>query len=282
MVPEPLRGRAFAKMHGLGNDFVVLDGVRVPVALDAAQAEWLADRRWGVGCDQVLLVESADAARADFRMRIFNSDGTEVEQCGNGARCVARWLSDTRLVSTDRLTLETAGGLVRTELVGSDRVSVDMGEPDFRPEVIPFDAPAPAEGYPLAVAGEHHDIGAVSIGNPHAVLRYPDADQAPLRRLGPMIEHHARFPRGANVGFMAIQARDTIRLRVWERGAGETAACGTAACAAVVVGRRCGLLDAGVTVRLDGGELVIDWAGPDNPLWMTGPTALVFHGTLAP
>jgi len=280
MVPEALRGRSFAKMHGLGNDFVVLDGLGAPLLLDAGQARWLADRRRGIGCDQVLLVDPADAAGADFRMRIFNSDGTEVEQCGNGARCVARWLSDAGLASADRLTLETAGGLVRTGLVGGDRVSVDMGEPEFRPEAIPFDAPAAAEGYPLAVAGEHHEIGAVSIGNPHAVLRYPDAEQAPLRRLGPMIEHHGRFPRGANVGFMAIQSRDTIRLRVWERGAGETAACGTAACAAVAVGRRCGLLDARVTVHLDGGELVIDWTGPDNPLWMTGPTALVFHGTL--
>lgn len=282
MVPEALRGRSFAKMHGLGNDFVILDGVRAPLALDSGEARWLADRRRGVGCDQVLMVEASDDTRADFRFRIFNSDGTEVEQCGNGARCVARWLRDVELTRSERLTLATAGGLVRTAPAGGDRVSVDMGEPDFRPAAIPFDAPAPAESYPLEVAGEHQAIGAVSIGNPHAVLRYPDAEQAPLQRLGPMIERHGRFPRGANVGFMSIASRDAIRLRVWERGAGETAACGTAACAAVAVGRRCGALDASVTVHLDGGALVIDWTGPDNPLWLTGPTALVFHGTLAP
>jgi diaminopimelate epimerase len=282
MPADALRGQPFTKMHGLGNDFVVLDGVGNAVALDSAAARGLADRRRGVGCDQVLVVEPASDAGADFAMRVFNSDGSEVEHCGNGARCVARWLRDTGLATGDRVTLSTAGTTLTTRLHANRRVSIAMGEPDFSPAAIPLEADAAADSHDIVVAGEPHAVGAVSMGNPHAVLRYPDADAAPLQRLGPLIEHHGRFPSGANVGFMTVRDRGGVRLRVWERGAGETAACGTAACAAVAVGRRCGLLDERVTVALDGGELVIEWAGPDNPLWMTGPTATVFHGTIAP
>ena len=268
-------------MHGLGNDFVVVDGVAAPVRLDAALVRHIADRHRGVGCDQLLLVEPAGDPSADFAYRVFNADGGEVEQCGNGARCVARFLREHGLTGRDALTLATAGGPVRTELLADGRVAVDMGAPRFAPPEIPFVADAEAEAYTLAVDDATCSIGAVSMGNPHAVLRCADVDAAPVAELGPRIEQHPRFPRRANVGFMQLVDRARVRLRVWERGVGETAACGTGACAAAAVGRRRGLVDERVTVELAGGELVIEWAGGDNPLWMTGPAETVFHGTLA-
>jgi|AntRauTorcE11898_2_1112593.scaffolds.fasta_scaffold02061_2 diaminopimelate epimerase len=270
----------FTKMHGLGNDFVVLDGVSAAVRVDTALLRFLGDRHRGVGCDQILLVEPAGEA-GDFTYRIFNGDGGEVEQCGNGARCVARFVRDRGLSDADRITFSTLGGLIHTRFLADGRVAVDMGVPRFEPADIPFEAPARAETYPLDAGGETHEIGAASMGNPHAVLRVDDLVAAPVRELGPVIEHHERFPRRANVGFMRVIDRERIALRVWERGAGETAACGTGACAAVAVGRLRGWLDERVVVALPGGELVIDWAGADNPLWMTGTAETAFHGEIA-
>ena len=271
---------AFTKMHGLGNDFVVLDGVTAPLALDTATVRHIADRHRGVGCDQLLLIEPPTGT-GDFRYRIFNADGGEVEQCGNGARCVARFVHQRGLTAAERLTFETLGGLIHTRVLDDGRVTVDMGVPRFEPDAIPFEAPARAEHYALEAAGETWDISAVSMGNPHAVLRVADVASAPVTIAGPAIEHHPRFPRRANVGFMQVDAPDRVRLRVWERGAGETDACGTGACAAVAVGRQRGWLGDRVTVSLPGGELVIDWAGGDNPLLMTGPAETAFHGTMA-
>lgn len=270
---------AFTKMHGLGNDFVVIDGVRQSPALDGETVRRIADRRRGVGCDQLLVVEPARDG-ADFGYRIYNADGGEVEQCGNGARCVARFVRERGLSDADRLTFATRGGPIRAELLADGRVAVDMGVPRFEPAAIPFAAEAMADAYTLVVDGEAHPIGAVSMGNPHAVLEVEDVETAPVTGLGPRIEHHPRFPHRANVGFAQYLGRDRLRLRVWERGAGETAACGTGACAAVAVGRRRNRLDDSVVVVLNGGELVIDWAGGDNPLWMTGTATTVFEGTL--
>lgn len=270
----------FTKMHGLGNDFVVIDGVSGCVWLDPETLFLLADRHRGVGCDQVLLIEPAQG-EGDFRYRIFNADGAEVEQCGNGARCVARFVRDRGLTDADRISFETLGGMIHTQVLSDDRVAVDMGVPRFEPEEIPFDAAERADCYPLKAGGTTWEIGAVSMGNPHAVLCVDDVARAPVTELGPVIEQHPRFPRRTNVGFMQLVDPTRIALRVWERGVGETAACGTGACGAVAVGRRRGWLDASVTVALPGGELVIDWAGADNPLWMTGAAETTFYGTLA-
>ena len=270
----------FTKMHGLGNDFVLLDGVSAAVRVDTALLRFLGDRHRGVGCDQILLVEPAGEA-GDFTYRIFNGDGGEVEQCGNGARCVARFVRDRGLSGADRITFSTLGAVIHTRLLADGRVAVDMGVPRFEPADIPFEAPARAETYTIDAGGETHEIGAVSMGNPHAVLRVDDLVTAPVRELGPVIEHYEGFPRRANVGFMRVIDRKRIALRVWERGAGETAACGTGACGAVAVGRLRGWLDERVTVALPGGELVIDWAGADNQLWMTGAAETAFHGEIA-
>ena len=273
-------GLEFTKMHGLGNDFVVIDGVSTPRRLDTECLRFLGDRHRGVGCDQILLVEAAQGP-GDLSYRIFNADGREVEQCGNGARCVARFVRDRGLAGSDRMTLSTLGGLIHTQLLGDGRVAVDMGIPRFEPAEIPFEARDQAASYALEVDGVTYEIGAVSMGNPHAVLCVERVETAPVAQLGPAIERHPRFPNNANVGFMQIANRGHIRLRVWERGAGETAACGTGACAAVALGRHRHWLDESVTVALPGGELVITWAGADNPLWMTGPAETAFHGTLA-
>ncbi|MDX1610038.1 MAG: diaminopimelate epimerase [Halofilum sp. (in: g-proteobacteria)] len=271
-------GFAFTKMHGLGNDFVVIDATGEPPTLDAERVRRIADRRLGIGCDQLLLVEPARDG-ADFGYRVFNADGGEVEQCGNGARCVARFVREHGLSAEPRLVFATAGGPIRTELLDDGRVAVDMGVPRFDPAAVPFLAEAEADEYLLAVEDDEYRIGVVSIGNPHAVLRVDDAESAPVTELGPRIEQHERFPRRANVGFLQIDDRDRVRLRVWERGVGETAACGTGACAAVAFGRRLGRLDARVTVSLNGGPLVIEWGGGDNPLWMTGPATTVYEGS---
>jgi diaminopimelate epimerase len=267
----------FTKMQGLGNDFVVLDGIRQKLALSPAQIRALADRRFGVGCDQVLLVE-APAGDADFRYRIFNADGGEVEQCGNGARCFVVYVRDHGLTAKREIRVETAGGVIVPRLEPDGQVTVDMGVPRFRAEEVPFTGGQGAIDEPLEVAGDVLRVSVLSMGNPHAVQVVADVDAAPVTTQGPRIEHHPRFPRRVNAGYMAIVDRATIRLRVWERGAGETPACGTGACAAVVAGIRRGLLDSPVRVITRGGELAIRWDGDGRPVMMTGPAATVFEG----
>ncbi len=267
----------FTKMQGLGNDFVVLDGVRQHVELSSAQLRLLADRRFGVGCDQVLLVEKA-TGDADFRYRIFNADGGEVEQCGNGARCFVLFVRDQGLTDKDPLRVETAGGLIVPRLEDDGQVTVDMGMPRFAPDDVPFDGGEGAVDEWIDVDGTPVRVSVLSMGNPHAVQVVADVDAAPVATQGPRIEHHPRFPQRVNAGYMQIVDRATIRLRVWERGAGETLACGTGACAAVVAGIRRGLLDSRVRVQVRGGEMVIGWAGDGQPVQMTGPAATVFEG----
>ena len=296
-----MRRLKFTKMQGLGNDFVVLDGVTQPIAMHAALARRLADRHFGIGCDQILLVEPATTPAADFRYRIWNADGGEVEQCGNGARCFARFVFDQGLVSSrtggvkaqDRIWVETQAGLIAPRLEADGQVSVDMGFPVFTPAEVPFIAEALATTYalslpplpPATIAGSgapdfprEREISVLSMGNPHAVQLVADVDAAPVTTQGPLIEQHARFPRRVNVGYMQVLARDAIRLRVWERGAGETLACGTGACAAVVTGIQRGLLDSSVRVQTRGGELRIHWSG--QSVTMTGPAVTVFHGEI--
>jgi diaminopimelate epimerase len=272
----------FTKMQGLGNDFVVFDGVRQRVNLNADQCRFLADRRFGIGCDQILLVEPPRLAGTDFHYRIFNADGSEVEQCGNGARCFACFVRDQGLTTKTEIPVGTAAGAIHLFIQADGQVRVNMGVPRFAPEGIPFLATAEADGYDLEVDGQTLRIGAVSLGNPHAVLRVDDLDQAPVARLGPLIESHPRFPRRVNAGFMQVLDPGNIRLRVFERGAGETLACGTGACAAMAVGRRLGLLDEVVRVTLPGGDLRITWAGGTEPIWMTGPAVSVFSGEIEP
>jgi len=269
---------SFIKMHGLGNDFVVIDGINQTVTLNSEQIRLLADRRFGVGCDQVLLVEAAEPAEVDFRYRIFNADGGEVEQCGNGARCLARFVRDQGLTDHDDLCVETLGGRLQLHIQPDGRVAVDMGRPRLEPSEVPFFATERAPRYLIAADGVDLEIGVVSMGNPHAVLRVDDIDQAPVAHLGPLLERHGRFPQRANVGFMQIIAPDHIRLRVFERGAGETLACGSGACAAVVAGRLWGRLWPNVRVELPGGELSIHWAGEGESVIMTGPATTVFEG----
>jgi len=268
----------FTKMHGLGNDFIVIDGIRQTVQLTPAQVRTLADRHFGVGCDQILLVEQAATAAADFRYRIFNADGGEVEQCGNGARCFARFVRARGLTAKDCIRVETAGGIIELTLENDAQVRVSMGVPVLEPALIPFRAPAQADRYTITFADQTLTIGVVSMGNPHAVLTVADVEQAPVARLGPELAQHACFPRGVNVGFMEIVSRDHIRLRVFERGVGETLACGSGACAAVVVGRLQALLDATVQVDLPGGSLIIHWPHAAAAVTMTGPAVAVFEG----
>jgi diaminopimelate epimerase len=267
----------FTKMQGLGNDFVVLDGVRQKVQLSPEQVRLLADRRFGVGCDQVLLVEKA-TSDADFRYRIFNADGSEVEQCGNGARCFVVFVRDQDLTDKRELRVETAGGLIVPRLEADGQVTVDMGMPRFAPGDVPFLGGEGAIEEVLDVDGALLRVSVLSMGNPHAVQVVGDVDAAPVATQGPRIEHHPRFPQRVNAGYMQVVDRATIRLRVWERGAGETLACGTGACAAVVAGVRRGLLDSPVRVRVRGGELGIAWAGDGRPVQMTGPASSVFEG----
>jgi diaminopimelate epimerase len=270
----------FTKMHGLGNDFVVFDGIGQTVRLSPEQIRLIANRRFGVGCDQVLLVEPPEAPDTDFYYRIFNADGGEVEQCGNGARCFARFVRSKGLTDKDVLEVGTKAGVIRLFLEADGQVRVNMGRPELEPERIPFTAAERAVTYPLELDGEQLEVSAVSMGNPHAVLRVPSVDDAPVDALGPRLETHPRFPQRVNVGFMAVRARDRIELRVFERGVGETLACGTGACAAVVAGRLLGLLDERVQVSLPGGDLVITWASEGEPVWMTGPAVEVFEGTI--
>jgi diaminopimelate epimerase len=267
----------FAKMQGLGNDFVVIDGVRQRIDLTPQQIRAIADRRFGVGCDQVLVVERA-TGDADFRYRIFNADGGEVEQCGNGARCFVVFVRDQGLTDKREIRVETAGGLIVPRLEPDGQVIVDMGVPRFRPEEVPFTDGEGAIAETLDVAGVSVRISALSMGNPHAVQIVADIDAAPVTTQGPLIENHPRFPKRVNAGYMQIVDRATIRLRVWERGAGETLACGTGACAAVVAGIRRGLLDSRVKVSTRGGELAIAWKGGGAQVMMTGPAVTVFEG----
>ncbi len=270
----------FTKMQGLGNDFVVIDAITQSLDLSVAQLRFIADRHFGVGCDQILLVEPARQPQVDFTYRIFNADGSEVEQCGNGARCFARFVYDKGLTTKSDILVATASGVIRLLLQDDGQVTVNMGAPIFVPARIPFIAEAEASVYTLEVAGEKLDISVLSMGNPHAVLRVNDIDSAPVVELGEQIESHPRFPQRVNVGFMQILDRQHIRLRVFERGSGETLACGSGACAAVVVGRQHGWLDAKVGVILAGGELQIDWPGGDEPVMMTGPAVSVYEGEL--
>jgi diaminopimelate epimerase len=270
----------FTKMQGAGNDFVVLDGVSRRVELTTQQLRRLADRHFGIGCDQILLVEPPRTADTDFRYRIFNADGGEVEQCGNGARCFVRFVRERGLTAKSEIRVETAAGVIMPRLEADGEVTVNMGAPVFDARRIPFISDSDALVQPLEVDGTTVEISAVSMGNPHAVQLVADVDAAPVATQGPLIERHARFPERVNAGFLQVQDRSRVRLRVYERGAGETLACGTGACAAVVVGIRRGLLDARVRVSTRGGDLTIRWEGADNPVWMTGPAVTVFQGEI--
>ena len=270
----------FTKMHGLGNDFVVIDAINQSVELTPEQVRALADRHFGIGCDQLLLVEAATAAAADFRYRIFNADGGEVSQCGNGARCFMQFVHERGLTDKASVNVETDNGMLQLVREADGQITVNMGTPRFEPSDIPFNAPARATHYTLNAGGSALEIGALSLGNPHAVLRVDNIDTAPVAELGPLIERHDRFPDRVNAGFMQIVDDSTIRLRVYERGAGETLACGSGACAAVVAGRLWGQLNDTVKVVLTGGELVISWSGEGTPVMMTGPATTVFQGQI--
>lgn len=269
----------FTKMHGAGNDFVMLDLVTQRYRLRRRDVRRIADRHFGIGCDQVLVVEPPTRPDVDFYYRIYNADGDEVEQCGNGARCFARFVRARKLTSKRIITAETAAGVLELRVRGNQDVEVAMGEPRFRPDEIPFNAATQQESYALKVNGATFDIGALSMGNPHAVLRVEDVETADVAGLGPAIESHPDFPNRANAGFMQVVSENEIRLRVYERGVGETLACGSGACAAVVYGINRGWLSAPVTVALPGGKLTIAWT-PGEQVIMTGPTAEVFEGTI--
>lgn len=275
----------FTKMQGAGNDFVVLDETQGRFGLSAAQYRWLADRHFGVGADQILTVRPAPAAGVDFEYVIHNADGAEVEQCGNGARCFARFVRDQGLTTKDSLRVQTLGGVIEPRLTPDGRVTVDMGAPIFELPRIPFDGAGltprpqgPWQTWPLDLGVAAVAVAVVSMGNPHAVQLVTDVETAPVHAQGPLIESHARFPRRVNAGFLQVLDRAHVKLRVWERGAGETLACGTGACAAVVAGIRLGQLDARVDVQTRGGVLTIEWAGEGRPVFMTGPATTVFQG----
>jgi len=270
----------FTKMHGLGNDFVVFDGVRQTLQLRPDQIRHIANRNFGVGCDQVLLVEPPINDEADFRYRIFNADGGEVEQCGNGARCFARFVHEEGLTDRDIIVVETSTGPIRLSRPVENQVTVDMGVPRFEPAEIPFEAEQRAERYQLNLNGGAVEIAAVSMGNPHAVLKVDEVEKAPVEELGPLVEHHPRFPQRVNVGFMQIIAPNHIRLRVFERGVGETLACGSGACAAVSTGNLQGLLQPETRVDLMGGTLMVSWPGEGETVRMTGPAERVFEGQI--
>jgi diaminopimelate epimerase len=270
----------FTKMHGLGNDFVVFDAISQPVSLSPELIRRIADRRFGIGCDQVLVVSPSSRADVDFRYRIYNSDGGEVEQCGNGARCFARFVRDKGLTDKDEIAVETSAGVIYPRIQSDNDVLVNMGVPRFEPKDIPFDAEVCKTTYEIDLDGEPVTVGVVSMGNPHAVQVVTDIDTAPVLEQGPLFQHHRRFPQRVNAGFMQILNRKHIRLRVFERGVGETLACGTGACAAVVVGRQMGLLDGRVMVELPGGRLNITWEGEGQPVYMTGPAVSVFDGEI--
>lgn len=273
--------RSFTKMHGLGNDFVVVDATGTPFRPTAEQASVLADRRYGVGCDQVLVIEPPSADGADFDYRIYNSDGSESGQCLNGARCVARFIRDRGLSRSERLRLRTKTTRIEVQLLEDGQVRVDAGAPRLEPRDVPFTAAARAERYSVAVAGSAMlEIGVASMGNPHAVTEVPDVEGAPVEAIGQALQRHPAFPERVNVGFLQVVDSGHAKLRVYERGAGETLACGSGACAALVVGRLWGRLDARVVMQLRGGRLVMEWGGEGQPVFMTGPAVTVFRGEL--
>ncbi|MES2236518.1 MAG: diaminopimelate epimerase [Pseudomonadota bacterium] len=269
----------FTKMQGAGNDFVVLDAIRQTFALTTPQIRFIADRHFGIGCDQILVVEKTTLPDVDFRYRIFNADGGEVEQCGNGARCFVRFVHEQGLTTQRQIRVETLSGIISPQLEATGEVTVDMGQPRFLPAEIPFISESDALVQTLVVGDTSVDISVVSMGNPHAVQVVADIDTAPVAQLGPLIESHVRFPRRVNAGFMQVLDAHTVRLRVYERGAGETLACGTGACAAVVAGIRRQLLTSPVRVITRGGELTIAWNGGDSVL-LTGPATTVFTGEI--
>lgn len=268
----------FTKMHGLGNDFIVFEAPRGGLLPTPAEWRALSARHTGIGFDQALVLEPPRRDGTQAYYRIFNADGGEVEQCGNGVRCLAAFLHRRGGLNNGEIVLDSPGGLIRARVHDANLISVDMGVPNFDPKSLPFEASAESHVYPLAVAGTEVEIGAVSMGNPHAVLTVASVASAPVDRLGPAIEKHPRFPNRVNVGFMEVVDRAHIRLRVFERGVGETLACGTGACAAVAIGRRHGRLDSIVEVELPGGKLEMNWSGPGEHIWMKGPTAVSFTG----
>ena len=283
MTEKPFTGegaRSFVKMQGLGNDFVVFDATTEPLSLSPEQVRRIAHRRYGIGCDQVLLLEAPRGADSDFFYRIFNADGGEVSQCGNGARCVARLAMDKGLIPPGPVRLATAEGLMVAEPAEGQQLRVNMGVPDFTPAALPADFPADENPVSLDLDGEQLSLQLVSMGNPHAVIRVEDVDAAPVRQLGPRLEQHPAFPERVNVGFLQVQGPAAGRLRVWERGAGETMACGSGACAAMAVGRRAGWFDSKVKISLQGGNLVISFESDGGPLWMQGPAEYAFTGSI--
>ena len=282
----------FTKMHGLGNDFMVIDLISQRAYLDALTIQRLADRHFGIGFDQLLIVEPPDVPEADFKYRIFNADGSEVEQCGNGVRCFARFVHDRGLSGKDTIRVQTKSGVIAPRLTGDGRVTVDMGRPEFDPAQVPFDTTGltpvqqgSGQKWPLALeeyaSGASVLVAVASMGNPHAVQLVDNVDTAPVAQTGPLIERHARFPQRVNAGYLQIVDRSHVRLRVFERGAGETLACGTGACAAVASGIRLGLLDPEVQVDTRGGRLTIAWSGQEaDSVFMTGPATTVFEGQI--
>lgn len=270
----------FTKMHGIGNDFVVIDSFSQPVLLTSEQIRHIANRHFGIGCDQLLMVERSTLENIDFRYRIFNADGGEVEQCGNGARCFVRFVLEKKLTDKTEIRVQTAGGVIILKVQSNGQVTVNMGAPRFTPNEIPLLAETEQLQYSLSVGSELVNISAVSMGNPHAVQVVESVDTAPVAIQGPLIESHASFPKRVNAGFMQIVDEHHIRLRVFERGSGETLACGSGACAAVVSGIRLGRLQSPVDVEMLGGKLQIEWAGENQPVWMTGPAQIVFDGEI--
>ncbi|HAJ72284.1 MAG TPA: diaminopimelate epimerase [Methylophilaceae bacterium] len=270
----------FTKMQGAGNDFVVIDSFTQPVSLSTAQIKLIANRFFGVGWDQLLMVEKPSTPDVDFRYRIFNADGGEVEQCGNGARCFVRFVVDKGLTHKHEIKVETASGVITLKLEDDGQVTVNMGAPRFAPAQIPFNAEVQQTQYALKLTGNEIQISAISMGNPHAVTLVEDVDHAPVETLGPQIESHVRFPKRVNAGFMQVINSHQIKLRVFERGTGETLACGTGACAAAVSGIQLGLLQSPVQVNTRGGQLSIEWAGEGQPVMMTGPAEIVFEGEI--
>lgn len=268
----------FTKMQGTGNDFVVLDGINQRLSLNNKQFQFLADRNFGVGCDQILIVESSKTPNVDFRYRIFNADGGEVEQCGNGARCFARFVREKGLTDKLDIRVETNTGLIILHVMANNDVRVNMGAPHLAPRDIPLIADEQATNYELQLNNKTFSFGAVSLGNPHGVFEVDDVKTAKVNELGVLLESHACFPQRANIGFMQIVDRSTIKLRVYERGSAETLACGTGACAAAVVGQLWGKLDEVVEVSLPGGDLTIEWQGGDSPVYLSGPASFVFEG----
>ncbi len=270
----------FTKMHGLGNDFVVIDAINQKIDLSSEQIRFIADRHFGVGCDQLLLVETANEEEVDFRYRIFNADGGEVEQCGNGARCFATFVREQGLTDQKTISVITMSGKIVLQIENDGQVTVNMGAPILSPKDIPFIAEQQKNQYDIVVSDRVITIGAVSMGNPHAVVVINDIETAPVETLGPLIQQSEFFPKQANIGFMQVTDKNHAKLRVYERGAGETLACGTGACAAMVAGYLQGYFDTSVKMSLVGGDLSIFWAGGETPVMMTGPTATLFTGSM--